>query len=172
MNNYSNQPQNILWLFAGESAIKHALPRLLNLQKEQQLDTFRASAKRPPEVYQPSDERRGSSADEMGRLKSEQIPLKRKDFSFAGFPVLAGQRFSSLKTGKNSRFTKENHEAVNRSQKQIRRKDTSYLTSVSENNNETGRERNLNSLKIVSEDHNDWLISSPSHLENNLATIV
>lgn len=159
MNNCGNQRQIILWLFAGESATKHALPKLLNLQREQQLDTFRASAKAPPEAYQPSHERRGSSADEMGRLKTEQMPMKRKDFSFPGFPVLAQQRFSSLRkqsqTAQNSRVTKENHESVNRSQKQIRRKDTSDLTSVAENNRGSGGERKHSALKKVSEQRND-----------------
>ena len=95
----------------------------------------------------------------MGRLKTEQIPLKRKDFSFAGFPVLAQQRFSSLRKqsqiSQNSRVTKENHESVNRSQKQIRRRDTSDLTNVSEDSSGSSRERKHSSLKIVSEEHND-----------------
>ena len=96
---------------------KHALPRLLNFKREQQLDTFRASAKPPPRAYQPSDELRGCSEDEMSLLKTDQIPLKRKAFSFAGFPVLAQQRFSSLRkqtqTAQNSLVPKENHESEN-----------------------------------------------------------
>lgn len=141
----------------------------MNLQREQQLDTFRASAKPPPEIYQPSDELRGGSEDEMSRLKTDQLPLKRKAFSFAGFPVLAQQRFSSLRkqtqTAQNSLVTKENYESVNTSKRQFRRMDTSYLTSVSEDNSDTGREKKHSSLKMLSEEHNDWLV------KNNYATI-
>ena len=104
------------------------------MQTEQQLDTFRASAKPPPAVYQPSDELPGCSEDEVSRLKTDQIPLKRKPFSFAGFPVLAQQRFSSLRkqaqTAQNSLVTKENRESVNVNKKQFGQKDTSDLTTV------------------------------------------
>ena len=138
---------------------KHALPRLLNFKREQQLDTIRASAKPPPRAYQPSDELRGGSEDEMSLLKTDQIPLKRKAFSFAGFPVLAQQRFSSLRkqtqTAQNSLVSKENHESENTGEMQFRRKLTSNLTNVSGYNSETGRERKHSSLKIVSEEHND-----------------
>lgn len=105
----------------------------------------------------------------MSRLKTDQLPLKRKAFSFAGFPVLAQQRFSSLRkqtqTALNSLVTKENYESVNTSKRQFRRMDTSYLTSVSEDNSDTGREKKHSSLKMLSEEHNDWLV------KNNYATI-
>ena len=129
VNNCRNQRQNKLWLFAGESATKHALPKLLNLQREQQMDTFRSPAKPPSEAYQHCDELPGCSEGEIGRLETDQIPFKRKAFSFAGLPVLAQQRFSSFRkqpqTAQNSLITKENHESLNTNKKQFRRKHTS-----------------------------------------------
>lgn len=59
------------------------------------MDTFRAPAKPPPKAYQHCEELR--SEDEIGRLETDQIPLKRKAFSFVGLPVLAQQRFSSFR---------------------------------------------------------------------------
>ena len=129
VNNCNNQRQNKLWLFAGESATKHVLPKLLNLQREQQMDTFRSPAKPPSEAYQHCDELPGCSEGEIGRLETDQIPFKRKAFSFAGLPVLAQQRFSSFRkqpqTAQNSLITKENHESLNTNKKQFRRKHTS-----------------------------------------------
>ena len=82
----------------------------------------------------------------MSRLKIDQMPLKRKAFSFAGIPVLAQQRFSSLgkqsQTAQNSLISKENHESANTIERQSRRKCTSDLTSVSENNMRQVEKRN------------------------------
>ena len=130
------------------------MPRLLKLQGEQQLDTFRASAKPPHDTYQHSDELRGCSEDENGRMKTDQIPLKRKAFSYAGLPILAQQRFSSLRkqtrTAQNSLVSKENQE-LNTSKRQFRRKDKADLDNACE----TGRERKHSALKIMSEEDND-----------------
>ena len=69
---------------------KDALPTLLKLQKEQQMDTFRPSAKLPPCKVQNTEEFRDSSgADQIAPR------LKRKAFSYAGLPVLAQQRFAA-----------------------------------------------------------------------------
>ena len=76
---------------------KDALPTLLKLQKEQQMDTFRPSANLPPCKVQNTEEFRDSSGDDHSQLRADQIAprLKRKAFSYAGLPVLAQQRFAA-----------------------------------------------------------------------------
>lgn len=134
------------------------MPKLLKLQREQQLDTFRASAKPPPDAYRTSDELRDCSEDEIGRLKVDEGPLKRKGFSFAGFPVLAQQKFSSLRksqTVQSSIVSKDSHE-LSTSKKQLRRKDTaSLLTSAVENMREADRVRKTDMFKMVSKENAD-----------------
>ena len=65
------------------------------------MDTFRPPAKPPQHAVQNLTELRDSSEDENSQLKTDQIPIKRKAFSFAGLPVLAQQRLSRIKLKQN-----------------------------------------------------------------------
>ncbi|XP_078366245.1 uncharacterized protein LOC144650439 [Oculina patagonica] len=137
-----------------KSTTTSALPKLLELQREQQLDTFRASAKPLPDTYRTADELRDWSEDEMNRLRADEVPWKRKTGSFPVVPLLAQQRFRSMrKQNQNAQISlvsKESYESST-SKKQPRRKDSSELTSATENLCEADRVRKTSSLKAVSE---------------------
>jgi len=132
---------------------KDALPRLLMLLKEQQMDSFRASAKPPNNNDQIFGELQDSSEDETSRQRGDQMTVKRKAFSYAGLPMLAQQRFSSIKnqnrTVQNCTICKDTTE-LNTAKKLTRRRSTA---SVMENMSEAARERKAVVFKTVQEEN-------------------
>ena len=136
---------------------KDALPQLLSLLKEQEMDTFRPSAK-PPKNAEPNfDEHQDSlgSEDEMNRVRGDQTTVKRKAFSFAGLPVLAQQRFYNAKkenqVAQNPSISKDINEP-NTVKKLLKRRSTSDFTKVVGNISEAARQRKTGMITTVNEE--------------------
>lgn len=136
---------------------KDVLPRLLTLLKEQEMDTFRPSAKPPKNVEPNFDEHQDWSEDEMNRVRGDQTTVKRKAFSSAGLPVLAQQRFNNAKkqnqVAQNPSISQEGNEP-NTVKKLLKRRCTTDFTNVMGNMSEAARERKTGMITTVNEE--DW----------------
>ena len=133
---------------------KDVLPRLLTLLKEQEMHTFRPSAK-PPKSAEPRTEHQDWSEDEMNRVRGDQTTVKRKAFSFAGLPVLAQQRFNNAKkqnqVAQNPSISKDINEP-NTVKKLLKRRCTTDFTNVMGNMSEAARQRKTGMITTVNEE--------------------
>lgn len=117
------------------------------------MDTIRTSAKH--QNNKNFDELQDSSEDENNRVRGDQMSLKRKAFSYAGLPVLAQQRFSSIKKQNHAAQSTLNSKEIkeqNTVRKLIRRRHTADFTRVMENMSAAAPGKNTAAFEIVHEE--------------------
>ena len=136
---------------------KDALPRLLKLLREQEIDTFRKSANPPNNSNDDFHDLRDSSEDENNRLRGDQMTRKkRKAFSFAGLPVLATSVIRKQgEAAHNDIISKDSGETNKVKKPKRRRSYASDFNGLTETMSEAGRVRNTGAFSIVCEESSD-----------------